>query len=99
MPAQAVLGSREFSQTHFPEREGELLELPLPQKHPGGHKAQPRLSTPGSLGVHQSWQLCPPLMGAASFSDSVFTRLGLCASRISHIIFMKDVLERGCNNS
>lgn len=87
MPAQAVLGSRELSQTHFPEKEGELLQLQdhEPQHILGSTKHSPGLSTPLSLFVHQSWELHPPLMGAASCNGSLFTRLDVCASRISHI--------------
>lgn len=47
MPAQAVLGSRAPCHPHFPEREGELLDLPFSGLQDRDHSHH---SSPGSTG-------------------------------------------------
>lgn len=91
MPAQAVLGSRASCQTHFPQREGESLELPLlglrdhglqlPQ-HPREHRAQ-QATTAGAFHDCVPWmvhplragRLHPPLMACLQGSIGVIARL------------------------
>lgn len=58
-----------------------------------GQQHSPGLSTPVSLGVHQSWELHPPLMETSSSNDSLFTRLDLCASSISHTFSRRMCLQ------
>lgn len=107
MPAQAVLGSRASCQTHFPEREGDSLELPLPglwdhgsqpPQHPREHRAQQATTRRGfpylcplDGASAQSWE-------AASSFNGLFARLDWCDSKTARIFLCKDALERDNNN-